>query len=259
VFSGEGRYLCVSLHDVAPWTWPACARVFAMLETLGRVPVTLLVVPDYHRRGRIDRDPTFLRAIEARLARGDEVALHGYTHLDEGTAIRNPGEWVWRRAYTAGEGEFAALSVDAARQRLDEGLTLMRRLGWPVTGFVAPAWLLGAGARAALTSSSLVYTTTRRSVFHLPSWRETRAPSLVYSVRARWRRAMSRPFNERLFTRLEKGSLVRMSLHPADAAHADVMEHWHTLLERALCDRQPLTKRDWIARDATPVVATGRT
>src|SRR5262249_34000451 len=168
------RTVCISVHDVAPATWPRCERLLGMLDACGASPVTLLVVPDYHRLGRIDGHPAFLRALERRLARGDEIALHGYHHLDDAAPPRGPLDWFARRALTQSEGEFAALAADEALARIARGVALMAALGWTVRGFVAPAWLLGRGARVALSSrtggSGFAYTTTRGGVYRLPDW-----------------------------------------------------------------------------------------
>src|SRR5579884_1177916 len=110
--------LCIALHDVAPATWPHCARWLDLLDALGAPPLTLLVVPNFHGRGRIDRDPAFCRAIERRLAGGDELALHGYDHRDAAPAPRGARAWWRRRVLTAGEGEFAALDEAQARERI---------------------------------------------------------------------------------------------------------------------------------------------
>ncbi|HEY6943202.1 DUF2334 domain-containing protein, partial [Dokdonella sp.] len=142
--------LCIAIHDVAPATWPACDRLLALVDALGAPPLTLLVVPDWHRRGAIDADRAFRRAIDARVARGDELALHGLVHLDEATPPRRALDRLRRRVLTAGEGEFAALDEGEALARIDAGLERFSRCGWAARGFVAPAWLRGAGTRAAL-------------------------------------------------------------------------------------------------------------
>ncbi|HYW92461.1 MAG TPA: polysaccharide deacetylase family protein [Gammaproteobacteria bacterium] len=250
------RALCVSVHDVAPATWPECASLLRMLDAIGGVRVTLLVVPDYHRRGLIDRDSAFLKAIEARLARGDEVALHGYYHLDDAARPLDPVGWFRRRVYTVGEGEFDALPAGTARERMEQGLALLRGLGWPVTGFVAPAWLLGRAARGVIASLPFRYTTTMRSHFCLPRWQETPARSLVYSARSALRRDLSRRWNESLFRQQRHADLLRVSLHPVDARHEPVVGHWHDLVERALIDgRQPVTKQHWT--EAVACAGTG--
>ena len=74
--------LCVVLHDVAPATLPACDRMLRAIEEVSYdVPLTLLAVPRYH----CDPPSAFFGDwLRGRSARGDEIALHGYTHLDDG-------------------------------------------------------------------------------------------------------------------------------------------------------------------------------
>jgi predicted deacetylase len=255
--SERSRFLCVSLHDVAPATWTSCLRLLSMLEEIGRVPLTLLVVPEYHGKGRIDTDTSFLRRLEERLLLGDEVALHGYYHLDDGPT---KGYWdrLQRRLYTAGEGEFAALGAEAARARLERGVKLVERLGWPVKGFVAPAWLLGPGAQAALQELPFQYTTTLRRIYRMPSWTHTTAQSLVYSTRSPWRRIVSRAWNDRLFHRSRNDSVLRISLHPEDARYPGVMGHWRSLIKQALSNRIPLTKTEWLESTASRGISQAR-
>jgi uncharacterized protein len=248
--SAERRFACISVHDVAPATWPACERLLALVDGCGAGPVTLLVVPDYHRRGRIDSYPAFLRAVEHRLARGDEIALHGYAHLDDSPPPRGPLQWIARRVLTQSEGEFAALPVAEALRRLEQGTELMRRLGWPVRGFVAPAWLLGRGARVALSQTGFAYTTTRGGVYRLPDWAYTFSPSLVCTVRSAWRRSMSRALNAATLAAAQRRELVRLSLHPADAAFPEVMAQWRDWIARALRTHSPATKLQWATAQA---------
>lgn len=154
----DGRALCVVIHDVAPATWPDCLRLLQAVREVGDIPLTWLVVPRWH--GSAARSPVAEAALGCMLADGHELALHGYTHLD--TAARTSG---WRSrflrgVYTEGEGEFAALDVNEAQRRIALGRAWFDERGWPVSGFVPPAWLLGAGAWEALRSHPFVYTTT---------------------------------------------------------------------------------------------------
>src|SRR3569623_444309 len=142
--------------------------------------------------------------------------------------------------------DVAPATWPASRRLLRGWDMLTRRLHWPIAGFVAPAWLLGPGARAALTQLPFRYTTTLRSIYRLPDWHETAAPSLVYSVRSAWRRALSRRWNRWLYSRSANLPLLRAGLHPADADHPDVVDDWCALLQRALEQRRPPTKRDWV-------------
>jgi uncharacterized protein len=239
--------VCVSVHDVAPATWPQCRRLLDMLDAIGPLPVTLLVVPDFHHAGTVAADAQFVRAIGARLARGDEVALHGYFHLDECPPPRTPANWIARRILTRSEGEFAALDESEARRRLDNGLAMMRRLDWPVDGFVAPAWLLGTGARAALAQFPLLYTTTRNRVYRLPEWSFASTATLTYSARARWRRTMSHAMVEAQLAATRSHPLLRIALHPVDARHDSVIAHWRDVITRTLRERLPVTKAAWAA------------
>ncbi len=248
--AAELRRVCLSIHDVAPATWPACRRLLELVDSFGAVPVTLLVVPDYHGAGRIDRSPGFLRAIENRLARGDEVALHGYFHLDEAPSPRTPLGWFQRRVLTRSEGEFAALTREEAEKRLSEGLELMRALRWPVQGFVAPAWLPGPGSRAALPQFGFAYTTTRSGLYRLPGWQFTWCPSLVYSVGARWRHVLSETLDAAAKLATSGREIARISLHPVDAQCPSAMRHWRREIETLLATRVPVTKAQW-ARTAS--------
>ena len=242
--------VCVSLHDVAPVTWPLCARILSMLDAIGPVPVTLLVVPNYHKKNPIGAHSIFLRAIEDRIARGDEVALHGFYHLDDAPSPTHPWEWIQRRVLTQREGEFAAISVQEATARLERGLCLMNHLKWPIKGFIAPAWLLGAAVRTVLSTLPFTYTTTHKGIYRLPDWHLTPSTPLVYSVRSAWRRILSYPVNNSLQVLHQKKPLLRLSLHPVDAHFESVMTHWASLVSRALKTRQPMTKADWIAKAA---------
>ncbi|HEX6833237.1 MAG TPA: polysaccharide deacetylase family protein [Rudaea sp.] len=234
--------LCIALHDVAPATWPECAALLDLLDRIGAGPITLLVVPDYHERGRVDRDPAFIRAIEQRLLRGAEIALHGYDHLDRSPAPRTPREWLRRRVLTAGEGEFAALDRAQAQQRIDRGLEIFERLGWQADGFVPPAWLASEGTRQALQAFSLRYTSTHTALLDLRAGIRIGAPCLTASPRSAWRRAASRVWLKTAERLSAHAPIVRVGLHPGDARHPELLACWRDLIARLLRTRRALTK-----------------
>jgi predicted deacetylase len=242
------RTLCIALHDVAPATWPRCERLLAMLDDIGASAVTLLVVPDFHRRGAVEHNKAFVRAIEARRARGDEIALHGYAHLDESAPPRSPSAWFRRRVLTAAEGEFSELDRIAATQRIAAGRDMLARVGWHVDGFVPPAWLASRGTREALAASDLLYTTTHTSFVDLRRGMALDAPSVTASPRSAWRRAMSKRWLRAAHWTTRGARIVRAGLHPADADHADLIAVWRSLLVEWLAERQPMTKRDAVLR-----------
>jgi predicted deacetylase len=236
------RQVCIALHDVAPATWPQCAALLGMLDAFGAPPVTLLVVPDWHGRGRIDTAPEFIAAIEQRRARGDEIALHGYFHRDDSPAPRTPTAHLRRRVLTAGEGEFADLPSDVAEARLRQGLELFERLRWHVQGFVPPAWLAGPGARRALQRVPLRWTSTHTALIDLARERRIAAPCLTASPRSAWRRTASRAWLHAASRITRDAPLVRIGLHPGDADHAEMTACWRDVLAALLASREALTK-----------------
>ena len=236
--------LCISIHDVAPATWPACAQLIAAVRAVQAVPLTLLVVPAYHRLPV--RDPVAYDAqLEHALSRGDELALHGYVHLDEAAPATTLRARYLREVFTQKEGEFSALGADEARQRIDLGLQWFARRGWPLAGFVAPAWLMGKGSWSALREYPFRYTSTMHHLHLLREHHVLHAPTLVYTARNAAGRLASRWWNDLLAHRLTRSPLLRLALHPADAQHPLLMRHLQCLLTRLLLHRTAMTKRDF--------------
>lgn len=346
------RALCVSVHDVAPSTWPACVALIDAVRAVADVPLTLLVVPRFHDnawseesggdsgenrsenrredsgagggeggegggesrrddRGedsdasgasgtsnnesgehsadphrkphrkphskphgangrearreqrledcrdmprkndhesrREDRaetrpDRAFDDALSGCVAAGHELALHGYTHRDDGMPARGVAARWLRRVYTTGEGEFAAIGVEESRRRIALGLRWFGQRGWCPHGFVAPAWLLGEGAWAALPDYAFAYTTTYGYLHLLPHRQALWAPSLVYAARNRSGRFLSAPAASVLACALRRAPLVRLALHPRDASHPALLRHAQGLIARLLEERAGMTK-----------------
>ncbi|HUG24759.1 polysaccharide deacetylase family protein [Piscinibacter sp.] len=232
--------LCVVLHDVAPATLPACERVLAAVEEVGDVPMTLLAVPRYHCE---PTSSTFVRWLADRSAGGDEIALHGYTHQDDGVP-NGFVDYLRRRHYTRGEGEFCDLAITEAMRRLIAGVRWFSRQGLSLRGFVAPAWLMSPGTWQALRWLDLSYTCTLRQLVLLPDRRSLVSQSLVYSSSSAWRRQASLAWNAALATAQRHNPLLRLELHPHDADHAAIRHSWQRLLETQLAQRRAGTLAD---------------
>jgi predicted deacetylase len=244
----EMKAVCLVLHDVAPSTWADYQPFVEAVDALGDVPMTWLVVPDFHRHDALDANPAFRRVLDARVARGDELALHGYYHDDQEPLPNNPRDWFMRRVYTH-EGEFYRLSREAALARLHAGLEMFQRYDWPVQGFVAPAWLMSEGARQALRELPLSYTSSLQHLYRLPDFSAIDAPGLVWSARSAWRRGLSKILSEQREQRWREASVIRLGLHPVDMRHRFSRDYWLHTLQRLLAEgRVPLTKIDWLAR-----------
>ena len=243
------RAVAFVVHDAAPATCDECSELLRMLDYVGARPVTILVVPHYHYRDPVAKDARFVAALDERLARGDELALHGFHHRDDEPPPRTLRGFVERRVLTRSEGEFAALNEPAAAWRLAHGVEVFRVLRWPLYGFVPPAWLLGPASRAAIEKCGYPfrYVSARRGIYRLPQWRFARTANLCYSPDAAWRRALSHGLIRAELLEARHRALLRVSLHPQDVRRADVMAHWRALIERVLRDRLPVTKERWIA------------
>jgi len=249
--------LCVSIHDVAPATWADCLVLWgALREVAPRLPITWLVVPRYH--GSAATAPAMEATLERLLGEGHEMALHGYTHVDG--AARRPGlrSHFVRNVYTRGEGEFAAIERNEALQRLDLGLAWFAERGWPVSGFVPPAWLASAGARRAVRERPFAYTTSLTHFHVLQGGHSVWSPSLMYTARQAAGRWLSPPAADIMALALSRNRLVRLGLHPADARHPALLRHAQALLARLLAQRQALTKRQFagLLLDGTAGVQT---
>ncbi|KAB2527081.1 DUF2334 domain-containing protein [Pseudomonas sp. GXM4] len=242
------KAVCLVLHDVAPSTWADYQPFVEAVDALGDVPMTWLVVPDFHRHDALDANPEFRRVLDARVARGDELALHGYYHDDQEPLANNPRDWFMRRVYTH-EGEFYRLSREAALARLHAGLEMFQRYDWPVQGFVAPAWLMSDGTRQALRELPLSYTSSPQHLYRLPDFSAIAAPGLVWSARSAWRRGLSKILSEQREQRWREASVIRLGLHPVDMRHRFSRDYWLHTLQRLLAEgRVPLTKIEWLAR-----------
>jgi predicted deacetylase len=161
--------------------------------------------------------------------------------------------------YTRGEGEFAALGVEQARQRLAWARECFARRGWQAQGFVAPAWLLSEGSWQALREAGFGYTTSFSRFYLLREGRSLFAPSLVYSSRNGWGSALSRSGTSVSAQLLRAAPLLRLALHPQDANHRSTLLHCQRLVEQLLQTRDAMTKMEfaqrWSARchdDASP-------
>ena len=237
------RALVVSIHDVAPVTRSPVERMLARLARAGVPHCSLLVVPDYHRTGRSLGDPACREWLQELGAQGYEIVIHGFYHQRARRAGESTREKAVTRIYTADEGEFYDLGYEEASRLMSAAQNEFTAHGFHPAGFIAPAWLLGAEARR---DAGFRYTTTLRGVRDFASGEESISQSLVYSVRSRWRCAVSLFWNRVLFRRLTKNPLLRLSLHPPDIDHEAIWRQIEAFVAEALRDRQPMTYLEWL-------------
>ncbi len=240
------RALVVSIHDVSPLTQRRTYEILLDLAEVGIRDVSLLVIPDHHRRARIADDPEFARWLRGECAGGREAVLHGYFHLRESRGDDGPWKRIVTRSYTAGEGEFFDLEKPTALALLRSGRAALNACGVSCTGFVAPAWLLGSGAEEAVVEADFDYTTRIATVSDFRSGRVHRSRSQVWSVRAGWRRTCSLAWNATLFRAASDSPLARIGIHPPDWDHPAIRRQILKLARQALATRRPMTYGGWL-------------
>ncbi len=231
------------LHDVAPRTQARCMALLAALAPWitpqGPMLVTLLVVPRYHGDAPLAEHAAFRAWLDSRIALGDEVVLHGFYHADN-RPIRHPLDWLKRRVYTL-EGEFAELDAISATKLLQQGRDELAACGWTTRGFVAPAWLTSTGSITALQDLAFDWYARRTGLVNLKTDQETAATSLVWSVRAAWRRRLSLIYNTRLLQHLlhdnQAQTPIRLGLHPVDADWIEAVQFWQAALAMVIAQR----------------------
>jgi len=254
----------VSIHDLSPLTRE---RVAVMLRDLAEVGVgrtSLLVIPNHHHKAPLVEDPAFCEWLGEMTAPGHEVVLHGYYHRRDkaeaagrvlGETRRPPAASalglrgrLTTEFYTAGEGEFYDLSEEEAGLRLEKGLHDFARFGFYPRGFIAPAWLLGVAAERAVKKAGFAYTTRLQNFKDLKTGRVDASQSLVWSVRAAWRRMASLWWNATLSRRAHAVPLLRFGLHPPDWDHPAIREQILGLIRETLAWREAITYEEWLER-----------
>lgn len=214
---GEKRLLA-SIHDVSPRFTDAVDRLADRLARhLGGPRFAMLVVPDHWGEAPIAHDGVFHRRLRDWHDSGAEIFVHGWYHRDDS---RHEGRLagIKARHMTAGEGEFLGLSHDEALRRMTSGKAMIEDIiGAPVAGFVAPAWLYGPGALAALGDAGFALAED-----HMRVWSPmdgailARGPVITWASRSRPRIASSVFFAAVARHALAGMGIVRLAVHPGD-------------------------------------------
>jgi len=223
----------VSLHDVASSTAQATLEWLGHLDQR-QVPATLLVVTGAWQGAALQQDPTLVDHLHRAVQRGHEVALHGVSH----TAVaprrrRDHTRAVTGRLLARGCAEFATLDRTEATRRLTTGLAELRRLGFDVTGFTPPGWLMSPGTLEALPHTSLSYATTQWHIRELSTWRRLRIPALSHRPDSPLAGAAAQTFLHVGLRRLSLGRTTRIALHPRDLDDRRLLATSLELIDRA--------------------------
>lgn len=258
---GRRLRLLASIHDVSPRTEAETDRLYELLSSrIGEAKLAMLVVPDHWGQALIRPGSAFARRLRRWSDAGVEIFAHGWFHRDDAPSPGVVDRWRARHL-TAGEGEFLGLGEAEAARRMVAGKALIEDvIGRPVAGFVAPAWLYGAGARRALGYSGFALAEDHLRVWQPASGRVlSRGPVISWASRSSARAAASRGFAMVARHCLAHLPVVRLAVHPGDLSRPELVGSIERTLTSLLRYGRPGRYADLITPYNSPLPQEGRT
>jgi predicted deacetylase len=246
---GASRRLLVSIHDVSPRSESAVDALADRLQRhLGGANFAMLVIPDHWREAPIAGNAAFHARLRHWADQGIEMFLHGWCHRDE-TPAQSALSGFKGKHMTAGEGEFLSLSQTEATRRMREGKALLEDiLGKPVAGFIAPAWLYGPGALAALDDIGFALAEDHMKVWEPGSRRVlSRGPVVTWASRSPGRIRSSLWFAALARRALPVLPTLRVAVHPGDVTVPALLGSIDATLARFAASHRPARYAELLA------------
>lgn len=211
--------LLASIHDVGPRSEGAVDQLSELfLRHIGAPRYAMLVVPDHWGSAPLVPGSAFATRLRGWADSGIEMFLHGWFHRDT-TEHGSAGARFKAKHMTAGEGEFLGLDYATARDRMERGRALVEDIiGRPVTGFIAPAWLYGDGARAAMRDCGFALAEDHLRVW-APQQQDrvlAKGPVITWASRSKSRIASSLAVAALARALLPRRPAMRLGVHPGD-------------------------------------------
>lgn len=234
--------LVVSIHDVAPPHLEAVRELRARTQSWGVSAATLLAVPNYHRRGRLDANPEAVAWLRDRSAAGDEVALHGVEHRAHG-GYAGWRDYLRARTWTAGEGEMLGQNAPDPCHLQWERDQLSEVIEKPVHGFVAPAWLEPTGLADRLAKLGFAWHETGVLLERLCDRMQMLSPAIGFATRSLVRELVAIGWAGLALPLLvcRPGHPARVALHPGDLSSPRVMHAAELVIRRLVRQHEPVT------------------
>lgn len=211
------KRLLASIHDVGPRFEREVDQLADQLSRiLGGPKFAMLVVADHWGDAPLAAARAFQARLRAWSDAGVEMFVHGWFHKD---LAEHSGADSFKASYmTAGEGEFLGLDEAEAARRMADGKALLEDIiGRPSAGFIAPAWLYGDGARAALAKSGFALAEDHFRVWQPETGKVlTRGPVITWASRTKGRQLSSRLVAGLARNGLHAAENVRIAVHPGD-------------------------------------------
>ena len=244
----EERSLLASVHDVSPGTERQVDQLAGLLtDALECSRFAMLVVPDHWGRHPIRSGTPFANRLRAWSDSGIEMFVHGWYHKDTGEHHGVSG--LKARYMTASEGEFLGLSYSEAARRMEDGRALVEDIiGRKSSGFIAPAWLYGAGALDALKDSTFDIAEDHMKVWMPQTGKVVaRGPVITWASRSNVRTASSLAFAALASQALHPLRIVRVAVHPGDVTKDSILSSIKRTLRRFANTREAGTYRSLLA------------
>jgi predicted deacetylase len=252
----RSKFLLASIHDVGPLFERQIDRLFELLtRRLGSSRLALLVVPDHWAQAPLTAHPAFQARLRSWSEAGAEIFLHGWFHRDDAQHQGLTG--LRARHMTAGEGEFLGLDANAATRRMIAGRHLLEDItGSPIAGFVAPAWLYGPGAYAALRQTAMPLAEDHFRVWSPQNGAVlARGPVITWATRSTPRLLSSLAFAAVARHALKPMRVVRVATHPGDVTSEATVASIEATLDALLPGRAVASYGDLLDGQRT---ASGR-
>jgi uncharacterized protein len=214
------KKLLLSIHDVGPKFEAQVEQLAALYNSLvGKNRFAMLVVPNHWGEAPLSENKAFQTKLRRWSDAGVEMFLHGWYHKDVSTHENAMANFKAKHM-TAGEGEFLGLDHATASQRMRDGRALLEDiLGKPVAGFIAPAWLYGTPALAALQEQGFALAEDHMKVWQpLDGTTLATGPVITWASRSKSRTASSLFFSALARTALQPFPVVRIATHPGDTS-----------------------------------------
>ena len=232
------RMLLASIHDVGPrFEREVDLLADRLTRLLGAPRFAMLVVPDHWDLAPLIAAPAFARRLRGWADAGIEMFVHGWRHRDDSAHRGWAG--IKARYMTASEGEFLGLDEAEALRRMTEARMVVEdAIGRPATGFIAPAWLYGPGALAALPRAGF-----RLAEDHFRVWNPqdgtvlARGPVVTWASRSALRAASSNAFAALSRLALCPLPTLRIAVHPSDVGVPAIMRSIDATIGAGLRDR----------------------
>ena len=253
------KLFLASIHDVGPKFEREVDQLATLLsDLLGGPKFAMLVVPNHWGEAPLAQNPAFQRRLRDWSDQGVEMFVHGWFHKD--LADHTGLVALKAKHMTASEGEFLGLAQNDAATRIADGKALIEDIiGRPAAGFIAPAWLYGPGARAALAQSGLALAED-----HFRVWQAATGKVLATGPVVTWAsRSIPRQRSSRAFAAIARHALwplkvARLAVHPGDttvpALLASITDTTRALAHgRHIGRYADLLTTDFLARPPQPV------